>query len=165
MKFKKFLPNARSQRFMFSYRTFVFSDFTFRPMILFGFAYVASFSSKFSFLLFIWCPIVPAPIEKTTLSHWIAIVFLSKNQLTIYIWIYFSIISIDSLPILTSSLLYLNYSSFIMNLKIRKHESPNYILFQSCLAILSLLQFYVNLRISFPISRWKKSLLWIYRSA
>lgn len=85
-------PNPRSPRFsrMLSSRSFVVFHFTFRSVVHFELIFVKRPCLDFFFFLACGYPVVLAPfVEMIALFSLDCFCFLEKDQLTIFVWVYF----------------------------------------------------------------------------
>ena len=89
---EKSLPNLKSHRFspLLSSRSFIVLLFTFRSAIDFELIFVKGTKSVFRFFFACGCPVVLAPfVEKTVFSPLYCLCSSVKDQLTIFVWVYF----------------------------------------------------------------------------
>lgn len=102
-------------------------------------------------------------LERSLFPHRSVLASLSKNQFTINVRVYF--LTQNSVPWIYRSIFmwvprYLNYCSFLVNLKTGNCESTNFAFFKIALSILWLLPFHMNFRISLSTSAKKEVGLW-----
>ena len=132
--------------------------FTFRSLIRFDLIFAKGVRSVSKFIFLWWCPVVPALfVEKTTFSPLYHLCSFVKDQLIIFMWVYFCALCSVDLFVLSLILNCLDYCSFIIVLKsgsvgFHLFNSP-YVRLCYMLPIPSMLPFHINFGISLSISK------------
>lgn len=151
---RKSLPNSRSLRFvpMLFSGSFIVLCFTFRSVIHIESIFMngAECASRFVFLHVDFHFFLPCLWGDYLCSIVLSLLFV-KDQLTIFVWVYFWTVysvSLRNLPIFSPIPYCLDYYSFIFSPEVGLWKSSLFFFFNIMLTILRLLSFHINFRIN-----------------